>query len=80
MYQGEVETEEITCAQSQEWEANPETQAWDVAQVESIQDISARQPPITLGDIAQKHRKITLQPDLLRGHWASPDRPSRRTG
>ncbi|KJZ74054.1 hypothetical protein HIM_06503 [Hirsutella minnesotensis 3608] len=80
MYQGEVETSEITCSQSQDWAANPETRAWDIAQVESIRDISSRQPAVTLGEIARKHRKITLHPDLLQGPWASPDRPSRRTG
>lgn len=80
IYQCEIETGEMTCSLTQEWMADAEAQAWDLTQVGSIREMLRTQPAATLGELSRKFRKIVVQPDLLTGPWASPDRPSRRTG
>ncbi|EQK99867.1 hypothetical protein OCS_04417 [Ophiocordyceps sinensis CO18] len=80
MYQGEIQTDVIFCSLTEEWEENGDLQAWDVAQAESIRAIAKKNPAATIGELSRKHPKITLQPDLLTGPWASPDRPTKRTG
>ncbi|KAM4060153.1 hypothetical protein HRG_002240 [Hirsutella rhossiliensis] len=80
VYQGEIETGEIACSLTEEWMADSDSQAWDLAQVESIRAVARAQPAATLGELTRKFSKITLHPDLLTGSWTSPDRPSRRTG
>lgn len=80
MYQGEIETGDVYCSLADECTGDADTQAWDLAQVESIRQVARDQPAATLGELSRRFRKITLHPDLLTGPWASPDRPSRRTG
>ncbi|RDA91402.1 hypothetical protein CP533_6897 [Ophiocordyceps camponoti-saundersi (nom. inval.)] len=80
MYQCEIETGTIICCDTTVWTEDSETTKWDEAQVEAIRELAVKQPPATVAEMTNKFPRTTLHEDLSKGPWASPDRPSKRTG
>ncbi|PHH70692.1 hypothetical protein CDD80_5790 [Ophiocordyceps camponoti-rufipedis] len=80
IYQCEVETGSIACCDEDVWAEEADTREWDAAQVQSIRELASRQPPATVTEMTTKFPRTSLHQDLLQGPWASPDRPSKRTG
>lgn len=74
-YQGEVQTNDVLCGPTTEWPGGEDARWWDCDQVESIRELSEKEPPATLLELTSKFPKLTPHPDLFTGPWASPNRP-----
>ncbi|PHH90262.1 hypothetical protein CDD83_4132 [Cordyceps sp. RAO-2017] len=77
-YQTELDIGEIACSATTEWTADPKTLEWNLRQIKALREATEADRPARPDELLAQFRHFTLHPDLTKGPWASPVRPTKR--